>query len=193
MNLKTVFTNAEISEVKIEIDKALIEIQATNFEELEDEVALKTLITGMQAPYIISSKEDQINLTISMLDNTVEQLKAIRNIDGLSEFTTSRCQIIKDKVRTLQLFYADKDYAKIDHRFKPYNYYTKKGDVIVMQLEAATKQQQTKTRITAQVKILKMLTIIDTVLQEEEAKRLRGGAEIPERMTYKTKSRDQRN
>ena len=186
---KTLFTNANIDYIKEEVDKSLIEIHHTDFETLEDEVAMRTIGMGGKVPYIISSIEDKINTTVTVLDDTIEQLKAIRNEDGYNDFVVTRCDTIKVKLSELQEYYRERTSKEVTHRFKDHTMYNKKGDPFTYTIECATKEQQIKQRSGAQRKILKILTALDYLLQEEEAKRLKGNMEMPERMTYKTKKR----
>lgn len=187
--IKTVFVGAEMDLIKVELDKALDAVYYTDFFELEDEIAFRTNMTGLRQPYIISSIEDKLNSVIVVLEDSTEQLKAIRNVDGLTEFVDLRCEMIKKKVKDLQKFYENKTYADINHRFKEYSFTNSKGKLITIELEASTKEQQTRVRSTIQKKILKIITNLEIILAEAEKKRLIGGAEIPERMTFKTESR----
>ena len=186
---KSVFTNAELDDIKVEVDKSLIEVNNTEFEYLEDELAFRTIGTGAAMPYIISSKEDKLTSTIIVLEDSVEQLKAIRNIDGLSEYIELRCETIKEKIKELQNYYKVRTHAEVVHRFKEHQMTNKKGVTYTIKIEAATKEQQVRVRSNIQKKILKILIVIDQLLQETEDKRLKGGAEIPERMTIKTQAR----
>lgn len=186
---KSVFTNAELNDIKEEVDKSLIEVNNTEFELLDDELAFKTLGNGASIPYIISSIEDKLSSTIIVLEDSVEQLKAIRNIDGLSEYIEIRCDTIKEKVKELQSYYKSRTHADVTHRFKKHQVTNKKGVTYDLKIEAATKEQQVRVRSTIQKKILKILIIIDQLLQETESKRLKGGVELPERMLFKTESR----
>lgn len=187
--IKTVFIGAEMDLIKVELDKALDAVYYTNFFELDDEIAYRTNMAGLRQPYIISSIEDKLNSVIVVLEDSTEQLKAIRNVDGLTDFVEMRSAMIQKKVKDLQEFYRNKTYAEIAHRFKEYSFTNSKGKLITIELEASTKEQQTRVRSTIQKKILKILTNIELILAEAEKKRLIGGAEIPERMTFKTESR----
>ena len=186
---KTLFTNSELGDIKEEVDKSIIEVSNIDFEELEDELAFKTMGNGASIPYIISSKEDKLSSAIIVLEDSVEQLKAIRNIDGLSDFITDRCDLIRDKVKELQTFYKSRTYAEVTHRFKRHVLTNKKGLSYEISIEAATKEQQVRVRSTIQKKTLKILIVIDQLLQEAEEKKGKGNTEFPERMTIKTQSR----
>lgn len=187
--IKTAFIGAEMDLIKVELDKALDAVYYTNFFELDDEIAYRTNMAGLRQPYIISSIEDKLNSVIVVLEDSTEQLKAIRNVDGLTDFVEIRSAMIQKKVKDLQEFYRNKTYAEITHRFKEYTFTNSKGKLISIELEASTKEQQTRVRSTIQKKILKVLTNIELILAEAEKKRLINGAEVPERMTFKTESR----
>jgi hypothetical protein len=186
---KSVFTTAELSDIKEEVNKSIIEVSKTNFEELDDELAYKTLGNGARLPYIISSIEDKLSSTIIVLEDSVEQLKAIRNIDGLSDFIDLRCDEIKTKVKEIQSYYKVRTHAEVSHRFKVLEMTNKKGMTYSLEIEASTKEQQVRVRSTIQKKILKILVGIDLLLQEVEKRNLKGGGDVPERMTITTESR----
>ena len=187
--LKTIFTSLELDLIKAELDKALDEVYRTNFDQLEDEIAYRTNMSGLMQPYIISSIEDKLNSTILVMEDSTEQLKAIKNREGFNEFLTFNCDIIQKKVNQLQEYYRYKTNSEIEHRFKEYVHTTAKGKTINIKLEACTKEQQIKTRSSIQRKILKIVTNIELIRQENDKKTLMRGAEIPERMEHKTQSR----
>lgn len=186
---KTVYTGGEIDSIKDELDKALDAVYDVKFFELDDEVAFRTNMGGQKQPYIISSIEDKLKNAILVLSDSVEQLKAIRNMDGLSDFVELRCGMIQKKVGDIQEYYKDKTYAEAQHRFKKHTITTSKGKEFEIELEASTREQQISVRSAIQHKTLKILTTIELIMQEQDAKRLKGGMDTPERMTFKTQAR----
>jgi hypothetical protein len=189
IKLKSNYSAGDIDYFKDEIDKSLATVARIDFFLLEDEISYKTNMAGLSQPYIISSIEEKLASTTLVLEDTTDQLKAIKNIEGPSDYINLRCATIQEKVKELQDFYKDKTTAETTHRFKEYAHTTAKGKVVNIRLEASTKEQQVKVRSSIQKKLLKIITTLDIILQAEDKKTLRRGEEIPERMTFKTESR----
>lgn len=187
--LKTIFKSLDLDLIKSELDRALEEVYRTNFDQLEDEIAYRTNMSGLMQPYIISSIEDKLNSTILVMEDSTEQLKSIKNKEGFTDFLTFNCDIIQRKINQLQEFYRYKTNSEIEHRFKEYVHTTAKGKTVNIKIEACTKEQQVKTRSSIQRKILKIVTNLELILQENDKKNLMRGADIPERMEHKTQSR----
>jgi len=183
MAKKSIYSEAEYSDVKEELDKALTELETLPIEEAVDDMEVKSGINGTKTPYIISSIEDKLKTAMVIIVDSVDQLKAIHSIEGYSNFLSDKLSIIEVKLEQIQNYYKKRTYSDINHRFyeADYSTFSSKGPkVIKLKLEACTKEMAVKTRSTIQKQILKLLPIIAALRSEQgEEKLTKGNKGIP--------------
>jgi hypothetical protein len=177
---KNLYSGAELSGIKSELDKALTELALLPIETSEDEMDWRSGVNGTRTPYIISSIEDKLKTAMVVISDSIEQLKVVQQEEKFSDFVESKVFILETKLRQIQDYYESRTYSEASHRFLEKDYIGAKGKVIKLRLEAATKDTQVKTRSTIQKQILKLIPAINALKSEKgEEKQAKGNKGIP--------------
>ncbi len=180
MAKKNIFSGAEFAGIKEELDKALSELASLPIEDAIDEMDWRSGVNGTKTPYIISSIEDKLKTAMVVIMDSVEQLKVVQSEEGYSKFVEQKVFILEQKLSQMQDYYKKRVYSDVAHRFMEKDHIGAKGKVIGLRLEAATKEEQVKTRSTIQKQILKIIPIINSLKTEQGEKfERKGGEDLP--------------
>ena len=179
MAKKNIYSGADLIGIKEELNKALSELATLPIEGAQDEMDWRSGVNGTKTPYIISSIEDKLKTAMVVISDSVEQLKVVQQEEGFSNFVESKVFILENKLQQIQDYYEKRTYSEASHRFMEKDHIGARGKVIQLRLEAATKEEQVKTRSTIQKQILKIIPIINGLKTDVgEATELKG-MEIP--------------
>jgi hypothetical protein len=180
MAKKNIFSIGDLAKIKEEIDKSLSELAGLSIEDATDEMDWRSGVNGTKTPYIISSIEDKFKTAMVVIIDSVEQLKVIHTEEGYSKYVASKVLILENKLGQIQDYFEKRMYSDVSHRFLEKEHIGARGKVISLRLEAATKEEQVKTRSTIQKQIFRIIPMLNTLKSVSgEEIQIKGKKDVP--------------
>lgn len=173
------FSQKDSDQLKRQIEEAINYLLSFELKDLDDDTEVKSVNSKM-VEYIVSTIESKVKTVIITASDTSQILSALSEDSKHQEFIEKSCKKIIKKVDEFNTYYENMPIDKIQHRFKYIETLSKKGDVYQVKLEAATREQQIKSRSEAIKKLTQIKVTLNRIYNnEEEREDVRAGQHVP--------------
>lgn len=184
----SVYNEIQTEILKTELKGVIKYLTSFDFVTLEDRVKWKTLPTGKNLPYVVSTIENSIETCIAVIKNSVDMIISIHSKEGNTSTLKQQIDTTTNTLKLLQDFFFNKELVLIEDRDLQFEIgRTKKGDTIIYNVLAASAEDQIKKRGRISQDITKILPLIEKLQTLKESIIVKGGYEIPYRMQIERK------
>lgn len=176
---RSLYKNLDISAVKVELQRNINYIQSVDIEQIDDELDEDMTATGGKVLRVIASIEQKLDSLITLIKDSIDQLKYITDLEGADEFVEHSISALKDSLKMMQAYYDARPPESLQMRVHWVERKTKRGSYQMKKIAA-----NVPTQIKNRSKVLKIiLDLQPTIAQIEEAREeeisLKGDKEIP--------------
>ncbi len=181
-----VYGDVQILMLKKELEGVINYLSSFNFLTLDDRIKWKTLPTGKNIPYVVSTIENSIETCIAVIKNSVDIIISVHSKEGITNVLSNQIEITTNRLKELQEYFFNKELLNIEDRDLEFELgKTKTGKTIFYNVLAASAEDQIKKRGKISQDITKIIPLIEKIQSLKESISVKGGNEVPHRMNLK--------